>query len=92
MTEVVQHHPGGPRVNDVSQAEVSDPIEKWENVGARLFRAEHDDPVVLFGVIRQYRHHHVRVQGVQVARRFVQQDDDRISQLRNKTQIIRNKL
>lgn len=61
MAEIVEHHPSGARVDDVAQAQVSHSVQEREDVRTGLLRAQNDDAVVLFGVIRQNGDHHVGV-------------------------------
>lgn len=60
-------------VDDLPETEVGDPVEEGEYVGAGLLHAEQDEAVVLLGVVGHDGDEEVRVQGVQVARRVVQQ-------------------
>ena len=79
VAEVIQHHARRSGVDDIAQAKVSDTVKERENVRAGLLRAHDNDAVVLLDVVRQDGHHHISVQRVEVARRLVQQDDNRIT-------------
>ena len=77
--EVVQHHPRGAGVDDVSQAEVGDPVEEGEDVRPRLLHGEQHDAVVLLGVVGQDGDDEVGVERVEVGGGLVEEEDDGIA-------------
>lgn len=76
--EVIQHAPRGPRVNHRAQAQQRHATDERQHVGSGRFHGEDDDGAASGGVGPQHRDDEVRVQGIGVPGRLVQQQQHRI--------------
>ena len=53
MAKIIEHHASGAGINDVSQTKISHPVQEREDIRTGFLCAQHDNAVVLFGVIGQ---------------------------------------